>query len=279
MRLSESYRIPLLLLTCAVTALVFPRACSETRLGVGALLPATAELTASESRDATTELREQNAHLAQEVARLTDEIGARPPADGPLAGAAFARPHAQHLTLIGARVQHRDPSPLRRSFTINVGRADGVTEGMAVVCGDSLVGVVSCAIDHQARVLRVDDPGAGGSAGAAVRATFVAASPRAGAERALGVARGTGDHDAGVVVTFLRAEDAARGDVAVTAPGNPRIPEGLVLGEVVDFGDDDRDGSYEADVRPLRDLDTVISVNVVRVEGDARFTAGAGSGR
>jgi len=275
MRLRESYRIPLLLLACAVTALVFPRACTETRLGVGALLPATAPLTADERRDEAVELREQNAHLTQELARLTDEIAARPPADGPLGGAPFSRPRAQKASLIGARVQHREPSPLRRSFTIDAGRADGVMEGMAVVCGDSLVGIVSCAIDHQARVVRVDDPGAG----AAVRTTFVAAQPRAGVERPLGVARGTGDRDAGVLVSFLRADDAAIGDVAVTAPGNPRIPEGLVLGEVVGFGDDDRDGSYEADVRPLRDLDTVISVCVVRLDGDARFTAGAGAGR
>ena len=275
MRLRESYRIPLLLLTCAVTALVFPRACTETRLGVGALLPATAPLTADERRDEAVELREQNAHLTQELARLTDEIAARPPADGPLGGAPFTRPRAQNASLIGARVQHREPSPLRRSFTIDAGRADGVTDGMAVVCGDSLVGIVSCAIDRQARVVRVDDPGAG----AAVRVTFVAAQPRAGGERPLGVARGTGDRDAGVVVSFLRADDAAIGDVAVTAPGNPRIPEGLVLGEVVGFGDDDRDGSYEADVRPLRDLDTVISVWIVRLDGDARFTAGAGARR
>jgi rod shape-determining protein MreC len=275
MRLRESYRIPLLLLACALTALVFPRACTETRLGVGALLPATAELTAGESRDETVSLREQNARLTQELALLADEIGARPPADGPLGGASLERPHAHKLDLIGARVRHREPSPLRRSFTIDAGRADGVTEGMAVVCGDSLVGLVSCAIDHQARVLRIDDPGAGG----AVRATFVAATPRAGDARPLGVAHGTGDRDAGVVVSFLRADDAAVGDVAVTAPGNPRIPEGLVLGEVVSFGDDDRDGSYEADVRPLRDLDTVIAVYVVRVDGDARFTSGAGASR
>jgi rod shape-determining protein MreC len=275
MRLRESYRIPLLLLACAVTALVFPRACTASRLGAGALLPGTAELTASESRDETVELREKNAHLAQELQRLADEIGARPPQDGPLGGAPFTRPRAHPLSLVGARVCHRDASTLRRSFTIDAGRADGVTEGMAVVCGDSLVGIVSCAIDHQARVVRIDDPGAA----AAVRATFVAAAPRAGDSRPLGVARGTGDRDAGVVVSFLRADDAARGDVAVTAPGNPRIPEGLVLGEVVSFGDEDRDGSYEAEVRTLRDLDTVISVNVVRVDGDARFTSGAGSGR
>jgi len=275
MRLRESYRIPLLLLACAVTALVFPRACTETRLGVGALLPATAPLTAAEGRDETVALREQNAHLTQELRRLADEIGARPPADGPLGRAPFTRPLAQKLSLVGARVRHRDPSPLRRSFTIDAGRAEGVTEGMAVVCGDSLVGVVSCAIDHQARVLRVDDP----AAGAALRATFIAAAPREAAERPLGVARGTGDRDAGVVVSFLRAGDAADGDVAVTAPGNPRIPEGLVLGEVVSFGDDDRDGSFEADVRPLRDLDTVLSVYVVRVDADSRFTSGAGSSR
>src|SRR5215510_10613900 len=135
MRLRESYRIPLLLLTCAVTALVFPRACTETRLGVSSLLPSTAELTAGESQDETVALREQNARLTQELKLLADEIGARPPADGPLGGASFTRPRAHKLELVGARVCNREPSPLRRSFTIDAGRADGVTEGMAVVCG------------------------------------------------------------------------------------------------------------------------------------------------
>ena len=49
----------------------------------------------------------------------------------------------------------------------------------------------------------------------------------------------------------------------VTGPGYP-VPGELVLGEVVSFGDDDRDGNWEAIVRPLRALDDLDSVYVLR---------------
>jgi cell shape-determining protein MreC len=86
-----------------------------------------------------------------------------------------------------------------------------------------------------------------------------------------GVARGTGDGD--VRVWLLRQGDAKAGDVAVTGVGNPLIPEGLLLGEVVRFADDDRDGSFEAYVRPARDLDTLCAVFVLREEREERRTA------
>jgi cell shape-determining protein MreC len=78
------------------------------------------------------------------------------------------------------------------------------------------------------------------------------------------VSRGTGDGE--TVVSFLRQGEAKTGDLVVTGVGDALVPEGLVIGEVVRFGDDDRDGSYEAEVRPLRDLDTLKSVFVLRAD-------------
>ena len=270
MRLRDSYRVPLLLLSCFVTALMFPRACTETRVGFGALLPATAPLTGAESPNAEATLREQNARLAHEVARLEEEHEASPTKAGPLANARIVRPAARPPIAISARVRHRDPSALRRSFLIDAGRADGVREGLPVTFGGSIVGLVVTVTEHAARVVRIDDP----TAASTLAATLITAGEPAAKERPSGVARGTGDGE--VAVSLLRRGDARPGDIAVTGVGNPLVPEGLVLGEVVRFGDDDRDGSHEAQVRPLRDLDTLNSVFVLRMDGETLPAAATG---
>ena len=273
MRLRDNYRVPLLLLACFVTALMFPRACTETRVGFGALLPATAPLTGAESQNAEATLREENARLAHEIGRLEEEREARPSAEGPAANARIVRPVPRPPVAILARVRHRDASSQRRSFSIDAGRADGVRAGLPVIFGGSIVGLVASAAEHSALVVRIDDP----TTASTLPATFIAPDRPAGDRRPSGVARGTGDGE--VAVSLLRSSDAKPGDIAVTGVGNPLVPEGLVLGEVVRFGDDDRDGSHEADVRPLRDLDTLNSVFVLRVDGDSFPAAGPGAKR
>jgi rod shape-determining protein MreC len=279
MRLRDSYRVPILLASCFVAALVFPRACAETRVGVGALLPATAPLTGDETHDPQAAHLEKEARLADEIARLTQELDARPA--GVVADARPVRPARTRLVSIAARVRQRDPSPTTgRSFLIDVGREDGVRPGLPVVCGDSLVGLVATASAHAARVVRIDDP----TVASTVPATILRATPGAtavgatsvgvSAGGASGVARGTGDGD--VRVWLLRQGDAKPGDLAVTGVGNPLIPEGLLLGEVVRFSDDDRDGSFEAYVRPARDLDTLCAVFVVREDESDRRASDAG---
>jgi rod shape-determining protein MreC len=237
---------------------MFPRACAETRVGLGALLPATAPLTAVESSDGAASLREEIARLAHENQRLVEERDSLPTAtEGPLANVRVVRPSGRAAILVEARVRHRDPSTARRSFSIDAGRADGVEAGMPVVCGNSIVGLVSAATEHSALVVRIDDP---------TNASTVAANVlTADAERRPGgVSRGTGDGE--TAVSFLRQGEAKAGDLVVTGVGDALVPEGLVIGEVVRFGDDDRDGSYEAEVRPLRDLDTLKSVFVLRAD-------------
>jgi rod shape-determining protein MreC len=275
MRLRESLRVPLLLVTCFVTALLFPRACDGARMKLGTLFPATAALTAAHREDALTAAREEVARLTQENARYEEELLARAEPQGALAGVAYARRRERRPLAIPARVRQRDASWSRRSFLVDAGRDDGVEAGMPVVHGTSLVGLVLASFEHAARVVRIDDP----TPESVVHATVLPAAG-AGAEGAAprphGVARGTGD--GGLVVSLLQANDARVGDLVVTGVGNRFVPEGLLLGEVVAFADEDRDGSFEAQVRPLRDLDTLSSVNVLRDE-DALAEAARARGR
>lgn len=258
MRLRETFRVPLLLSACLVTALVLPHACAGTRLGAASLFPATAPLTAAPARGGEAESRAETARLRAEISRLEEELAALP------CGAAdvrVTRPAARRApTAVSARVRQRDASSTRCSFVIDVGRADGVREGLAVTWGGSLVGLVTAATDHVARVVRVDDP----TAASSVPATFVGDDAAAPRRRVTGLARGQGD--GAVVVSLLASSSARVGDVAVTGVGNPLIPEGLALGEVLRFADDDRDGSFEAYLRPLADLDTLSSVLVLQVD-------------
>jgi cell shape-determining protein MreC len=258
MRIRENFRVPALLVTCFVMALAFPRACERARVGLGNLVPATAPLSAAEKRDDLAAANEKIARLEHDALLAKEAKEALPP--GAPALGAVRGAQARKLTLIALRVSHRDASDARRSFLLDGGTADGVVEGLAVVNGDSLVGLVVAATEHACRVVRIDDPTPASIVPAAILVTDAGRAQT----RAPGVARGTGDGE--VVVSLLAANDAHVGDLVVTGAGNPLVPEGLVLGEVIAFGDDDRDGSYEAIVRPLRDFDTLASVVVLRDE-------------
>ena len=259
MRLRESLRVPLLLVTCFVTALLFPRACDRARTGLGAMFPATAPLSGADHADEAAAAREEQARLAHLNARLEETLEALPlSAEGTLGRARVVRPAATAPTLIAARVRQRDASARGRSFLIDAGRADGVEIGLPVLHGQSLVGLVVSLTDHAARVVRIDDP----TTASIVPATIVPGPGSPTACRTTGVSRGSGDDD--VIVSLLRPGDARPGDLAVTGVGNPLVPEGLTIGEVAAFDDADRDGTFEAEVRPLRDLDSLNSVFVLR---------------
>ncbi len=253
-----------MLLGCLLTALLFPSAFSSQRAGVGALLPSTARLTGSSGED-DPEAAWARAWAARtrEVLRLREEIAARPTRLSPnWSGIEIGpAPTDDPIRAVPARVLHRDVSRDRRSFLIGVGSGDGVRPRQAVVHANSLVGVVKAVSAGASRVLRVDDP----SPDTVMPAMIVAAAGGAALDdtvrvRGRGVIHGTGDRR--LVVTRLAAGDAVVGDVVLTDQGKFGIPDGLVLGEVVAFGDEDRDGEWEAEVLPLSDLETIVAVYV-----------------
>ncbi len=261
MKFRPSHRVPALLLACLLATLVFPRACDGTRTRVGALLPATAALGQDSAENPEAALLERVARLIEEKESLLAELDARPQSSGPLDGAEILRSGAAartRIAVLAARVLHRDASTTQRSFLIDVGSDDGVYRGLPVVHGHSLVGIVSTVTAHACRVVRIDDV----SGTTALPAQLTDLDAEAGVRRhGIGVTRGTGDGR--LQVSFLARGEASVGDLVRTAAGRHPVPPGLVLGRVTAFHDDDRDGDWQAEVEPLRDLDLLTTVLVL----------------
>ncbi len=266
MRLDSSRRALLMLLGCLLTALLFPGAFMAARVGVGGLLPGTAAVTGEEQRagwaDAVAALARQNLQIRQMLA-------ARPPEGSPVApfDAGSAMLQRDPVRAVPARVLHRDVSLKRHTLLIDMGSERGIETGFAVVHGNSLIGRVQAVAEGASRVIRIDDP----SSSTVLAATVLAidagdvdgvdgAVPASVEQRGNGVARGVGKKY--IVVGKLEAGEARIGDLVVTGAGSYGVPAGLLLGEVVEFDDADRDGEWEALVEPLRNLDTIVAVYV-----------------
>ena len=139
-----------------------------------------------------------------------------------------------------------DASSLRRSILIDLGSEDGVTEGLAVVAGRVLVGVVQRVDARSSRVQLVTDP---------YSRLEVALRTKEGA-RATAWLRGGGDESA-MALRNLRSADELRireGDPVLTGNVDERVPSGLVVGLVVSAADADADAVAEVRMRPMFDL-------------------------
>lgn len=110
-------------------------------------------------------------------------------------------------------------SPFVRSALINIGRAQGVTNGYAVVNSDGFVGRVVETGEHSARVL--------------VFADINSRVPvEIGAERVRAIMRGDGDGRP--VIEFAPAEKAiAAGDEVLTSGQDGLLPRGLPVGAII----------------------------------------------
>lgn len=262
MRLDPPRRALLLLLGCLLTALLFPSLLSEQRVATGALLPRTAAATGASLEDGPeTAWKEAWVERFSELRRLREELAARPTRMSPTWGEFEIVPARTDAALraVPARVLHRDVRRDRHSILIDAGEAEGLRPGQAVVHGNSLVGVVKTVSPAASRVLRVDDP----SADTVLPVVIVPTAGGAALDDAVdvrgrGVARGAGGQR--IVVERLSGDEARVGDLVLTDSGKFGIPDGLVVGEIVSFEDGNRDGDWEAEVRPLHDLDVLVAV-------------------
>jgi len=159
---------------------------------------------------------------------------------------------------IPARVFSREPDRFRRSFRIDRGSDHGVEPGMAVVSGRCLLGVVRTVDAGSATVLRADDERF---------ATEVEIELRGTSERAPGVARGTArGNRSGMRVEFVRrASGLEPGMRAFTTDFDPRLPRGLLVGEVRDIGDVDEDQILDVTLDPAVDLWRLNLVEVLKI--------------
>ena len=129
------------------------------------------------------------------------------------------------LTYVTAEVLADSGSPFRQSVLINVGRADGVTDGAAVVDGLGLVGRVAGVGNRTARVLLLTDSSS--------RAPVVLRPSGPHAIRA-------GDTRPAPALDFLdRADEIRPGDRVVTSGDGGLLPPEIPVGRTV-LGPDGR---------------------------------------
>jgi cell shape-determining protein MreC len=156
-----------------------------------------------------------------------------------------------------------DPVPMRRSILISRGTADGVQVGHAVVMGDVFIGRVRVARTHSALVQLLTDP-------RSQLEVFVRTSKGI---MLRGYASRSGSRDG---VDLLQVEFVRlRGDVGIIRPGAPvftsnfdeRVPAHLLIGNVTDVSDPDRDRMPKLTISPSLDLDRSTEVVVLVPEG------------
>lgn len=139
----------------------------------------------------------------------------------------------------------------RRTFQIDRGRSDGIEEGMPVVTGCALLGVVTSVTGNLATVRRVDDP-----------SFRLEVEIEGEGEVVRGVARGDGDR--GIDVRYVpRARALRQGQKAFTSRYHKLVPPGLYVGAVESVEDVDEDGLQEVALAPAAALGRHAQVHVL----------------
>lgn len=158
-------------------------------------------------------------------------------------------------TLVPAKVTARDPSGWFSTIVINKGYNDGVAKDMAVINNDGLVGNVISVSRNSSKVLLLTD-----------------------SRRAVsGVVRDS--RDSGVIgfvegsveqpgycrmINILREAEIKTGDVVVTSGMGGVFPPGLVIGQVMEVGDDEYGLLKYALIKPMVNFSRLEEVFVVK---------------
>lgn len=155
----------------------------------------------------------------------------------------------QKLDLAGARVVAYSSDNVRRNITIDVGKADGIEVGMAVVSSGAMIGKIERVYDQSSDVFLVSDP-----------EFRVLAMTQDG--RAKGIVRGQ-------LGSGLRMEQIAQNEVIdvgeyVMTAGSERVPKGLPVGTIESIDRSDNEIFQAANVKPLVDTQRLEIVFVVK---------------
>jgi rod shape-determining protein MreC len=120
--------------------------------------------------------------------------------------------------VIAARVVGKDPSPWFQSVTVDKGTADGVKKGQPVTNPEGIVGLVTDAAAHYAKVMLITDPNS------AVDAMIQE-------NRARGIVKG-GTSGYCVLNFVLRKHPVVVGQVVISSGMDGVFPKGLPIGAV-----------------------------------------------
>ncbi len=155
------------------------------------------------------------------------------------------------LTYLTADVISRDPQSREKFVVINRGSDDGVQVGMAVVSPSFLVGQVVEVEAKRSRVLLVIDSGfqTGG---------------RLQTARAEGIVYGLWQEGGRVEMRHIPYDvNVDDNEVVVTSGKSAGVPEGLVVGKVMEIEKDQAQNETVVEILPLVNFDNLESVTVI----------------
>lgn len=154
--------------------------------------------------------------------------------------------------LIAAEVIGRDPSPWFKSVTIDKGASEGVTRGAPVVMAEGIVGMVTDAANHFAKVLLIIDQNS-------------AVDVLLQESRARGVSKGASINQCSLDYV-LRKYDVTAGDRVVSSGLDGVFPKGLRVGAVEKVVKKNSGVFQEVYVRPFVDFEKLEEVMVLLPE-------------
>lgn len=151
--------------------------------------------------------------------------------------------------VIAARVIGRSPDSWSSLIVIDKGRFNGITSGMVVINYLGLVGRVIEAAESTSKIMLLNDPD-------------FAVSSIVQRSRQEGLVSGTlGTY---LMMRYLPKEaDVRVSDVVITSGLTERYPKGLVIGKVVDLGEEFSGMSRYAVIRPAVNLPSIEEVLVI----------------
>ena len=144
--------------------------------------------------------------------------------------------------LLPVRVIARDPSPYVQSITIDRGEEDGLRDGMPVITWRGVVGRVNRVSPTSSKVLLVTDT-----------SSSISGRIQSSEARVAGILRGR--PEGGLVMQHIPQEESVHaGDTVITSDLGGIMPEGLVVGQVVQIRRKDVDVFQEALIEPAADM-------------------------
>lgn len=159
-----------------------------------------------------------------------------------------ARPN---LVALPANVVGRDPLSREKFLIIDRGTDDGVAVGMPVVSPHFLVGQVTETDPNRAKVVLTVDSGF--QTGAVLQNS-----------RGSGVVYGRWQAGGRMVMRHIQTDtEIEEGELVVTSGLTSGIPEGLIIGQVIEVDRDDLRNEVQVSVNPAVNFDSLLTVTVI----------------
>lgn len=160
--------------------------------------------------------------------------------------------------LLPARVIARDPSPFVQAITLDRGTDDGVKEGMTIIAWRGVVGRVSRVSSTSSKVLLITDT-----------SSSISGRVQSSESRVTGIIKGR--PEGGLVMQRIPNDETLQtGETVVTSDFGGLMPEGLVVGQIIQIRRKDVEVLQEAVIEPSADMKRLERLYVLLSTSDTR---------